>query len=805
MLSKLSLRILFAGALLIQHPAFGQNNSITPSATDPAETSDPVRDASEQAIISEREKVDLVDDSSVAEAVDRRPDLNFQNITIDGEKATVSLDEIPAESVTSSEVLRAVTPDLDADSRGGALRLESSPSFKLNKPLIQGSLALNYREEGDKWSQDIDLTYGKSLGHFGFRVTAKHSNDSWYNESARIDWRRLEIDQSEFFAPEYHRLEGRVGDGEESSISGSIDYKVSDVLSVFLRGNYEIEDKETTNPRLRYRFSSGSYTNIQNGNGISTAASVERDLLGFNSDDTDYSVQVGGIAKWDKTRIDFQTSYEDSSYVEPNWFVIQFEQSGLDLGYQFDGSPHPDIIVDQAAATNPERFAFDELLDEVWSDDQSDFISSANIKHDFSIGNTKAYIKTGLKFRSRERKQRANSKFYTHYNSSFTLADVVGEANYKAGMNSKYRFGPFPSVDESRQFFKDNFDNFAFDLRRTREKSDPNSFDVTEEVRAAYLMLNLEKGKMRGIIGARVEQTDLEYQANEVVIDGAGNYRETIVKSGDNRYKNWFPALHFRYFLGEKSTLIAAWTETIKRPDYRDTVPFRSINYEDQDIDEGNPKLRPTLYDNLDLSLDYKLNKGSTLSLELFYNEITDIVYREEVDIVTGEFTGFDLSSHKNGPSATKQGVKLIWNQKLKEWSSKLDGFAFNAKLTLTDSETEYPNRPNIILPITGTSEKNYQLTFNYNKNKTFVQLSYSKDSDTLSSVDDDIWRDRYNVARDYAELLASYKLTKQYRLFFEIKNLFNEPHRRYRGTPSRPSYFELAERQYNFGIRMKL
>ena len=45
----------------------------------------------EKTVVSDREKLELVKDSNVAEAVNRRPDLNFRNVTIDGEVAKVPL------------------------------------------------------------------------------------------------------------------------------------------------------------------------------------------------------------------------------------------------------------------------------------------------------------------------------------------------------------------------------------------------------------------------------------------------------------------------------------------------------------------------------------------------------------------------------------------------------------------------------------------------------------------------------------------------------------------------------------------
>lgn len=61
------------------------------------------------AIVSEKDAVALIEDSSVGEAVDRRPDLQFSNINIDGQPTDISLSSIPAEAVESMEVLKAAT------------------------------------------------------------------------------------------------------------------------------------------------------------------------------------------------------------------------------------------------------------------------------------------------------------------------------------------------------------------------------------------------------------------------------------------------------------------------------------------------------------------------------------------------------------------------------------------------------------------------------------------------------------------------------------------------------------------------
>ena len=327
---------------------------------------------------------------------------------------------------------------------------------------------------------------------------------------------------------------------------------------------------------------------------------------------------------------------------------------------------------------------------------------------------------------------------------------------------------------------------------------------MQEDISAAYVMLNLERGRLRGIVGTRFEKTALDFVANEVIIDNEGNYEETLSRTGSSSYQNYFPSAHFRYFLGDKTTLIASWTGTIQRPFYSILVPFRNIDYEDERISQGNPQLKPTLYSNLDLSVDYKLSDQSTLSLELFQKEIEDIVFWEETDITEGEFAGFDLGTYNNGPTADRRGLKLIWDQKLGEWTPLLDGLSFNFNITLLDSETQYPNRPEVTLPITGDLRQKHQLSLTYDKGRTYFQILWRRDSDALQSVDNDPWRDSYIAGRDTVNLSASYKLSESNRLFIDVNNLLSEPFQSYRGNLSRPSRYSLNERRISFGLRMK-
>lgn len=65
----------------------------------------------------------------------------------------------------------------------------------------------------------------------------------------------------------------------------------------------------------------------------------------------------------------------------------------------------------------------------------------------------------------------------------------------------------------------------------------------------------------------------------------------------------------------------------------------------------------------------------------------------------------------------------MIYNQSLGTWSSLLDGWHLNLKLTLQDSSTVYPNRPEETLPVTYRPDFAFYSTLTYQGDKWYLQF----------------------------------------------------------------------------------
>lgn len=762
-------------------------------------------DASEDALISEREEVEIIGDSNLAEAVARRPDLQFNNIIIDGERSNISLNDIPADAVSELEVLRAVTPDLDADSRGGSLNLSSTPTFNLEKPVIKADFYYEYSADENTWKQGASATYGHAFGNIGFRVTASQKNEHDISEAIRIEWRKLEFDSS-IYAPSYLFETFTESWRLKYNFNGSMDYRISENFHLFTRVNYVKNFEEAYEPSLLYKFESGDYENVTSTSGYSINAQVDRDLTAYESTYEQIDIAIGGVLDTEKFKLDFRIYDESSYYEEPDWTIIQFKNTEINLNYHLDSNYIP--IAEQStepSVTKASNFVFDEYLSEHWQDSNDQFVTSVNARYHFEIVGVSAYIKTGIKYTNSKKDQRSDSKIYTSYKGNFAMDEMTLPSGAKSLLIDGLNYGSFPTLADSRSYLNDHFGNFGYDLKRSAQKGDPATYFVKEDISAAYMMLDLNHKRFRSILGFRVEKTNLEYRANEVVIDENSHYVGTLPQAGSNGYRQYFPSVHLRYFLGNRITCIGSWTATIKRPYYGDIVPYRYINYDNLDISEGNPQLSPTLYDNFDFSIDYKLSDSSLFSIELFSKEVDDIVYWEVTDITSGVFNGFTLGRHENGPSATERGFRLILTQNLEEWMDVMKGFSLILKMTFQDSETQYPGRNNETLPVTYRPETIIEATLTYENGPLFAQLHYSHLSRELQSVYSQKWLDIYQPSRNNLSLSTSINVSKKFRVYLDIYNMLGTQFENYYGDPSRPASKKWRSTRYELGLKYSM
>jgi len=145
--------------------------------------------------------------------------------------------------------------------------------------------------------------------------------------------------------------------------------------------------------------------------------------------------------------------------------------------------------------------------------------------------------------------------------------------------------------------------------------NNPNTYTATERINAYYLMADLQNGKSEFTGGIRLEQTNQNFNS---LLDPSVSFGKTV----NINYKDWLPDLHWKYTIDDKQQVRASYFKGISRPALYD-ITFAAITYEDF-IVAGNPFLKRTQADNLDLSYTWYQTKSTEFKAAVFYKHIVD-------------------------------------------------------------------------------------------------------------------------------------------------------------------------------------
>jgi len=793
-------------------PLIAQDQGASPSI-DNNEVSSEANPAtrSTDSITSEKSEVELQEDGTVADALQRRPDLRFGNVTVDGQKSNVSLESMSSSAVDTVEVLKAVTPDIDADTLGGSVSVQSKPAFEQPRRTVQGRLTAEYRSSVDAISTVGTLTLGNAFGEerqWGalFTLTATDEIRGSYNRS--LDWTPIDTPDGEVHALTRMRLDQWHNHERELELSGVFDHRVNESLSLYFRGNYQQDPGKIYNPQLDLRFDEGEFIRVDDESGEVEGARVKRNLMAFEHRGLEWTSAVGGYFVTGKVDADFRFSYERFDYSEPDFFIINFEQDDVDLSYDLADRDFPTFKqTDGNTIYDPEEFVFDEMVSEAWSRKGGDVIGTLNMKFKHGLGKPEnGFWKIGGKVRSRELDQRADSLLHDGYAGDYRLNDVLSDYRDDAYFDGRYRLDPAAGWPEAPEFRNANHDRFVLNERRTRENSDPGTYDASERITSGYGMGSYETGPLRFLAGVRYEQTDIDYTGREVIIDEDGEYETTHIHTGSSSYGNLFPGIHGAYRFNDRITLIGSWTETIKRPHYHHLVPYRHVNREDREVEEGNPELKPTLFSNIDLAMDLVTPGRGLLSFELFAKQVRDYVYNQRSIVPDGPYAGYERWRRENGSDATVSGFELTWAQELgvvHDWFSPM---AFNINYIWRKSSIEYPTRPDETLPLAGLPNEELTVTFSYEKAWFFGQVEVVRSSDLLEDVGDTPRTDRFDAGRTRVDIDTTYEVMSGVKLIAEVDNITSSASMdHYEADPRYPTYLRINAWRATLGVRWDL
>lgn len=309
-----------------------------------------------------------------------------------------------------------------------------------------------------------------------------------------------------------------------------------------------------------------------------------------------------------------------------------------------------------------------------------------------------------------------------------------------------------------------NFDEILLDPMPFGNIGDPLNYNATERIAAAYAMVKYEMRLLEVIAGLRVEHTDQGYSLK---------FPRSVDPDGRQLYYDFLPSLNVKYQVHRNANLRLSYYRAVNRPSFFEIVPYSMI-YEDYK-EKGNPDLKHTVADNIDLRYEYFPSSSEQIMVGLFYKYMNDPI--EYGLINEGQSTYY---MPMNFGDAKNMGVEI-------DVMKYFNWFGIKANYTYTHSEiTTQKRRMNgsevetvsQTRPLFGQAAHvaNLSLLFKDAKSGWEGQLAGSYTGKRLSDVsnwyNDDIWEAGFFQLD--ASLEKSFK--KGFSIFAKASNLLDSP-----------------------------
>lgn len=740
---------------------------------------------------------------------------------------SVALDVVPAELIESIEVKKSLTPDMDGDTLGASIEINTVSAFDRKKDLFSVKLEGSYNDYADALTPKASFDFSTKISdNFGIAGGISYYKRKFETDNIEAsDWDKA---GDIVFA---RQLQYRDYDVERERIGASLnlDWRPSDTTKLYARGLYSIFSDQEYRADLTFVMNesrinpvSGTATSanfLSNNRGLNPPAGTDGARIEIRRRMKDRferqrigSLVVGGETETGPWKLTYSASYsrasekEDGS-VDPTRFQARFNGSGANqVGVNFDYSdirrPLFSLTGNTALVNNPASYAFNELEYTDLSDSQDEeWAVRADLAREFALANGTFTVQGGIKSRWRDKSYDLDALVYDGYTGTggYTLANVLGTQTYRIA-----DLGPVPGHTAPTDFYNSNKSGFTLNEDDTTINSASSDYAITEDVLAGYLLGRYDTDTLRIVGGVRMERTYNDIRASSVNEDTL----DVIPNRATRSYTDWLPSLTFRYEPVRNVVLRLAGYKNLVRPKLSNLAPRVLVN-EDAEAEFGNPNLRPYRAWNADASAEWYFANGSALTAGLFWKSIDGFIVNV-TETGAGEILGIDYiqaTTFRNGETAKVKGLELSYAQRFTFLPAPLDGLLLSANYTLTDAtgtvfagdDLTDPRR--ISLP--ATSRNTFNVVLGYEKGRVSVRAAGTYRDKYLDELGGSADQDRFVDQHFQLDLSAKYRVAKGVRLFADWVNVTDAPYFAYQNFEGRKRVLQYEKYSWTakFGV----
>jgi len=744
----------------------------------------------------------------------------------EGDNRNVQMDLIPSDMISTIEVNKTLTSDMDADAIGGSVNLVTRATP--NGERISATMAGGFMPIREHATYTAGLVYGNRFfdNKLGAVFSGSYNNVDYGSDDVENEWVKDEFGNEFVQASEVRKY-----DVQRIRRSGSValDYKFDENNTIFANAIYNWRDDRENRFRTTYDDIEAIYDgeNItgfegrvkrQTKGGVDNSRNKNRRLEDQRVQN--YAIRGEHLIN-SKLDLDWSANYAKAREYRPGERYIEYRQKGLEMSQDLSDLRFPLVTTTGEAV---DQFEFDSVTENTDETSESEFGAKINIRFPFSIiASEKGRIRTGLRLRMKEKERNNNFFSYEPINGGMDLLSDVSTSYYD-GKNfnpgSKYVPGTFASASFLGSLDLNN--SALFDKEADPAEFLAVNYNAKENIYAAYVRWDQDfNDKLSMVLGFRVENTHIDYTGNRVLDE---EELESKINT-TNAYTNVLPSISFQYNATKDLVLRAAATTAFARPNYYALAPYVNNIAADKEITAGNPDLDVTYSYNYDFMAENYFKSVGLISGGVFYKRLNDFIYNysdnqytdakfaadfpnQANPIPAGENWSFVQS--RNGDTVDVYGFEVAFQRQLDFLPGKfLKGFGIYLNYTYTKSKAkgiadeDGNERNNISLP--GTTPHMFNGSLSWENKRFSARISTNFTSDYLDELGSESYKDSYYDKQFFLDANASYKITSHLRIFAEANNLTNQPLRYYQGIEAHTKQAEFYQARYNFGLKFDL
>jgi TonB-dependent receptor len=731
----------------------------------------------------------------------------------------VKLDIIPADLVESMEVSKTLSASQDGDAIGGSINLvtrtaEDATFYSVSgkygyTPIINGRSLTQYDGTiGKRFGieKKLGAVFGGSYDYNGRGINniepAPGTNDFGDGRGPVPVYTGIHL-------REYQYRRNRYG------FAGSLDYRLSNGSSAYVRGLFsEFKDfGDTWNTQI-------NVGNLLTQTTSDNTGSVVLRHLDRTPQQRIYSIAAGENLNLGRYILNYQ--FAVSRERQDGQFPSAYFNSPSTVAFGIDTSnpliPKFPVLSSTFNIDDPTAYTFNQII---LADDhvrELDLEGSISLARHYVAGSHFGSFEVGAKIRNAHK---TNSTYEPVYTATGTPGLLYSQVLGNAPKDPNFYFGnyslpPFSDYNKITAFLGANPGAVTLNVDATHMRSDPNDYNTTERIYAAYAMNTITIGRARLQTGVRFETTQSNFTGYHVtfgtVPDANGFlYQSTTPVLGDNLYLSVLPSVQFQYAITPNTNFRAAYGMGIARPRFADLPPTILENDQGpgQSVTVGNPALKPTRANDYDLLVERYLKPVGLIQAGVFYKDLSDPIFNVSTPITTGTYAGFTQSQPINGRTAHIFGVETTYQQELTFLPGLMSGLGVSANYSYTTSSAVVPRRA-IDPALIRQGPNNWNVDVTYDKRRLSARLGlthndayiyqYNFTDGTPGGVTGPNG-DQYTYAHTQLDMQGSYRLHGGLKFIGSLLNINNEVFGFYQGSPQYPIQREFYGRTFSFGV----